>query len=53
VQGSEVRVPVSEISDWGFSNGDEIHGNYTTRVMLDTLLPPMRKALERRLVPLG
>jgi uncharacterized protein YegJ (DUF2314 family) len=52
-QGSEVRVPVSGISDWGFSNGDAIHGNYTTRVMLDTLPPPMRKALEKRLVPLG
>ena len=53
VQGSEVRVPVCEISDWGFSNGDAIHGNYTMRVMLDTFPPPMREALRQRLVPLG
>jgi uncharacterized protein YegJ (DUF2314 family)/rubredoxin len=52
-KGAEVRVPVSEISDWGFSNGNAIHGNYTTRVMLDTLPPPMRRALAARLVPLG
>jgi len=52
-QGAEVRVPVSEISDWGFSNGTAIHGNYTTRVMLDTLPPPMRRALAARLVPLA
>jgi uncharacterized protein YegJ (DUF2314 family) len=53
VKGSEVRVPVSGISDWGFSNGDAIHGNYTTRVMLPTLPPPLRNSLSKRLVPLG
>jgi uncharacterized protein YegJ (DUF2314 family) len=53
VKGSEVRVPVSGISDWGFSNGDAIHGNYTTRVMLPTLPPPLRNSLTKRLVPLG
>ena len=47
-----MRVPVSEISDWGFNNGDAIHGNYTTRMMLDTLPLPMRRALAARLVPL-
>ena len=51
-KGATVRVPMSEISDWGFSNGAAIHGNYTTRVMLDTLPPPMRRALASRLVPL-
>jgi len=52
VKGAEVRVPMSGISDWGFNNGNAIHGNYTTRVMLDTLPPPMRRALASRLVPL-
>lgn len=51
-KGATVRVPMGEISDWGFNNGTAIHGNYTTRVMLDTLPPPMRRALASRLVPL-
>jgi uncharacterized protein YegJ (DUF2314 family) len=53
MKGAEVRVPTSGISDWGFSNGEAIHGNYTTRVMLNTLPAPMRKTLASRLVPLA
>lgn len=51
--GKEVRVAAGEISDWAFTNGAALHGNYTTRLLLGTLPKPMRDALQARLVPLA
>ena len=51
--GKEVRLPIAEISDWAFSHGEALHGNYTTRLILGTLPKPMRDALQARLVPLA
>lgn len=51
--GKEVRLPVGEISDWAFTNGAALHGNYTTRLILGTLPKPVRDELQARLVPLA
>ncbi len=51
--GKEVRLPVGEISDWAFSNGAALHGNYTTRLILGTLPKQIRDAMQARLVPLA
>lgn len=39
-RGDEVRVPISEVSDWGYFDANEfMHGHYTTRTMLDRMDP--------------
>ncbi len=50
--GQEIRVGINEISDWGFSNGDALHGNYTVRVMMGSLPQKMQAHFKARLVPL-
>ena len=51
--GDAWRVPVAEISDWAFENGERMHGHYTLRVMLPYFPDDARATLESRLAPLG
>ena len=48
-----IRLPIAEIVDWGFSNGERIFGNYTLRAMLPSLPAALRDELLPRLVGPG
>lgn len=50
--GQEIRVLVNDISDWAFNNGDAMHGQYTVRVMMESLPRAMQASFRARLVPL-
>jgi uncharacterized protein YegJ (DUF2314 family) len=48
--GDEVRVPVSEISDWAWRNADGVmQGHHTTRALLDMLPSDEAKAVKEAL----
>jgi uncharacterized protein YegJ (DUF2314 family) len=51
-EGDPVTFSQASISDWSFMQGDQLHGNYTTRVMLPYIDPDYAAYLTSILAPL-
>jgi uncharacterized protein YegJ (DUF2314 family) len=51
-QGDPVTFSEDSISDWSFMQNDQLHGNYTTRVMLPYIDPDYAAYLTSILAPL-
>ncbi len=51
-EGDAVTFPEGAISDWSFMRDDQLHGNYTTRVMLPYIDPDYAAYLTSILAPL-
>jgi uncharacterized protein YegJ (DUF2314 family) len=47
-RGQEWRVPVADVTDWAFTNGERDYGNYSARALMDVLPPPVRERIARR-----
>jgi uncharacterized protein YegJ (DUF2314 family) len=51
-EGDLVTFSQGSVSDWSFMEGDQLHGNYTTRVMLPYIDPEQAAYLAAILAPL-
>ncbi len=51
-EGDPVAFSEGSISDWSFMQGEQLHGNYTTRVMLPYIDPDYAAYLASILAPL-
>jgi uncharacterized protein YegJ (DUF2314 family) len=51
-EGDPVTFTQASISDWSFMRGEQLHGNYTTRVMLPYIDPDYAAYLTSILAPL-
>ena len=50
--GDPIGFDAAQVSDWSFWQGDKLHGNYTTRVMLPDIPPGEAAQLRAILAPL-